>query len=85
MTVADEGDVFALGIVEGDAKDFAGISGAFEDGADEDVLVAIDGLDLAGFLHAMLGIFKHPPKQSGELEPYRLARLLRTAWKWDRS
>jgi len=25
---------------------------------------------------------KQPPKQSGELKPYGLARLLRTVWKW---
>ena len=43
MTVADEGDMFALGVVEGDAEDFAGVSGALEDGAEEGVLVAIDG------------------------------------------
>jgi hypothetical protein len=52
LTVADEGDVFELCIVERDAEDFAGVSGAFEDGPDESVLVSINGLDLAGwFLH----------------------------------
>jgi hypothetical protein len=28
---------------------------------------------------------EHPPKQSGELKPYGLARLLRTAGKWYQS
>jgi hypothetical protein len=28
---------------------------------------------------------ENPPKQSGELKPYGLARLLRTAWKWYQS
>ncbi len=47
VAVANQGDVLALGVVEGDAKHLSGISGAFEDGTDEGVLVAIDGLDLA--------------------------------------
>jgi hypothetical protein len=46
IAVADEGDVLALGIVEGDAKNLAGVTGSLEDGTDEGVLVAIDGLDL---------------------------------------
>jgi len=51
VTVANECDVFALGVVEGDAENLGGVSGAFEDGADEGVLVAIDRLDLAGCFH----------------------------------
>ena len=50
MAVADEGEVFALGIVEGDAKDFLGIPGPFENGADKGVLIAIDGLDFTYWL-----------------------------------
>ena len=46
----DECDMLAFGIVEGDAEHFAGASGALEDGADEGVLVTINGLDLAGWL-----------------------------------
>ena len=42
--------MLAFGIVEGDAEHFAGASGALEDGADEGVLVTINGLDLAGWL-----------------------------------
>jgi hypothetical protein len=38
MATADEGYVFALGVVEGDAEDFKGVPGAFEDGADEGIL-----------------------------------------------
>jgi hypothetical protein len=91
VTVADKRDVFALGVVEGDAEDFAGVSGMLKDGADEGVLIAVDGLDLAWWLfHGDAKIpceapSNHPPKQSGELEPFRLARLLRTAWKWYQS
>ena len=50
VAVADECDMLAFGIVEGDAEHFAGASGALEDGADEGVLVTINGLDLAGWL-----------------------------------
>jgi hypothetical protein len=42
MVIADEADVFALGVVESDADDLAGISGAFEDGANKGVGVTID-------------------------------------------
>jgi hypothetical protein len=42
VTVADQGDVLGLGVVESDAEDLAGAARALEDGADEDVLVAID-------------------------------------------
>jgi hypothetical protein len=48
VAIANEGDVLALGVVECDAEHFAGVSGTFEDGTDEGVLIAIDGLDLAG-------------------------------------
>ena len=47
VAIADECDVFALGVVEGDAEDFAGVSGTLEDGADEGVLVSINGLGFA--------------------------------------
>ena len=50
VAVADERDVFALGVVEGDAENLAGIAGALEDGAEEDVLVSIDG---CGFVAGM--------------------------------
>jgi len=42
--VADQGDVLGLDVVEGDAKDLAGAARALEDGADGDVLIAIDRL-----------------------------------------
>lgn len=51
VTVADECDVFALGVVKDDAEDLVGVAAALEDSADEDVLVLIDGLDLAGCFH----------------------------------
>ena len=47
VAIADECDVFALGVVEGDAEDSAGVSGTLEDGADEGVLVSINGLGFA--------------------------------------
>ena len=47
VAIADECDVFALGVVECDAEDFAGVSGTLEDGADEGVLVSINGLGFA--------------------------------------
>jgi hypothetical protein len=47
VAVADEGEVFVFGIVEGDTENHAGITGALEDGADEGVLIAIDGVGLA--------------------------------------
>ncbi len=48
MAVADEGDMLALGVVEGDTENLAGIAGALEDGTNERVLVSIDRLDFAG-------------------------------------
>ena len=56
VAIANEGDVLALGVVEGDAEDFAGVSGTFEDGADKGVLVSINGLDLAGCFHGTMKI-----------------------------
>ncbi len=47
MAVADKGEVLTLGIVEGNAEDFSGVSGTLKNGVDEGVLIAIDGLDLA--------------------------------------
>ena len=87
VAVADQGEVLALGVVEGDAENFSGISSTLEKGADECVLIAINGLVCFGFFHGTMEIpfwafSKQPPKQSGELKPYGLARLLRTVWKW---
>ncbi len=90
VTVADQGDVLGLGVVEGDAQDLAGAARALEDGADLDVLAAIDRGGARGCFHGTAKMpletaSEHPPKQSGELKPYGLARLLRTAGKWYRS
>ncbi len=46
---AHKGDVFALGIVEGNTDDLAGIPGALKEGAQSGVLAAIDGF--AFWLH----------------------------------
>lgn len=46
-----EGRGFVGDEVEGDANDLTGVSGALENGADEDVLVSIDGLDVTGCFH----------------------------------
>ena len=51
VAVADEGEVFALGVVKGDTEDIAGIPGALEDGANVDVLISIDGLCFARCFH----------------------------------
>ena len=50
MAIADGCDVLAFDIVESDVEHFVGVSGPLEDGADEGVLVTINGLDLAGWL-----------------------------------
>ena len=42
VAVTDQGDVLALGVVEGEAEDLAGVPGAFENRPDEHVLIAID-------------------------------------------
>ena len=47
VAVADQGEVFAFGVIKRDAENLAGITGSLEDGADEGVLVAIDGGGLA--------------------------------------
>jgi hypothetical protein len=74
VAVADESEVFALGVVNGDTEDIAGIPSALEDGANVDVLISIDGLCFARCFHGtekipFYGTSEHPPKQSGELEP----------------
>ena len=84
VTVTDEGDVLAFGIVEGNAEDLAGVPGTFENGADESVLITIDGLDFAyWFAH---GIVKIPclvasifyRSSQASLSPNGIACLLRT-------
>ncbi len=69
-------DVFALGIVEGDAEDLSGVPGALENRADEHVLIAINRGDFGmfGCLHGttMMPYWtpsRNPPKQSGERKP----------------
>ena len=42
VAVTDQRDVLALGVVEGDAEDLAGVPGAFENRPDERVLISID-------------------------------------------
>jgi len=48
LSLDNKGDVLTLGIVESDAKHLAGVSGAFEDGTNEGVLISINRLDLVG-------------------------------------
>lgn len=76
VAFTDQRDVFALGVVEGNAVDLSGVPGALENRPDEHVLIAIDRCDfgLFGSLHGTTKKPcwtppKNPPKQSGELKP----------------
>ena len=48
--------MLTLGVVEGDAENIPGVSCALEEGTDEGVLVAIDGLVCFGFFHGTMEI-----------------------------
>ncbi|MFT6862697.1 MAG: hypothetical protein ACJAVK_001256 [Akkermansiaceae bacterium] len=89
VAVTDQCDVFALGIVEGDAEDLAGVPVALENRPDEHVLIAIDRGDfgLFGSLHSTTKVhIGHPQKvrrsSQASSSPNGLARLLRTVQKW---
>jgi len=56
VAVANERDVFALGVVEGDTEDLMGLACALEDCADVCVLVSIDGCGFTGCFHGTVKI-----------------------------
>ena len=48
--VTAEGDVFAFGVIEGDAEHLAGRGGFLENGSDFDALTTVDGFCWIGFM-----------------------------------
>jgi hypothetical protein len=57
VAIATKRDMFALGIIEGNAEHFSRITGSFKDSFEKLVLVAVDGLCKFNIFH---GIMKMP-------------------------